>query len=543
MATVSLSIGAVPIWYIADQVGLPLGGGFLRTLSSRDYTLLKPVYHDQAGTMPWTYVPITNQAGKTGILFNENGSQGPFWFKFDSAVPSDLYFLEVYDSSGQLIWTVDNFSPGPGTGGSIVTTALDLENFVINGEFWRNISNNTNPATPIATTTNLILAPGCHAGFAQTASASGSTAGPDIRFIKNNLAAVDSISFPYFNLGSTDLTNDVTPVQYLRYECTNTPVGETQKCIQIPITSKVQNLTNQPVTITVWARANSGTGSLVVRWRQFFGDGGAPSADNNPPITTLTLTNLWTKFTITATVPSVAAKTLGTCGNDALFLQFEYPLGSACNIDITKPSLYLGTIQPTTDFETYDDIDGVLNVPRTGDIRVNYSLSGTAPPGWITMNDGSIGNAASLATTRANIDTFPLYNLIWTTVSQANAPVSSGLRGATSIADFTAGFTIAMPKTLGRALASIGTPSTGGTNWALGQIAGAESQSIDVNNLPQHLHDLSGQITTALNTGAGAQTGILAQGNSVSGGINGGTTHTNLPIMQPTQFMNFIIKL
>ena len=68
------------------------------------------------------------------------------------------------------------------------------------------------------------------------------------------------------------------------------------------------------------------------------------------------------------------------------------------------------------------------------------------------MNDGSIGSSSSSATTRANTDTFSLYDLIWNAIGNAFAPVSGG-RGASSIADFTANKVLSLTRNLGRVMA------------------------------------------------------------------------------------------
>lgn len=93
----------------------------------------------------------------------------------------------------------------------------------------------------------------------------------------------------------------------------------------------------------------------------------------------------------------------------------------------------------------------------TGDVKL--TLKTTADTGWVLMNDGSIGSAASGATTRANADTESLYTLIWNNVADQWAPVTGG-RGASAAADFSANKPIALPKTLGRSLAGYGTGST-----------------------------------------------------------------------------------
>lgn len=68
----------------------------------------------------------------------------------------------------------------------------------------------------------------------------------------------------------------------------------------------------------------------------------------------------------------------------------------------------------------------------------------TAPAGWVALNGGTIGNAVSGATTRANADTEALFGLIWAESDNAIAPIydSAGVataRGASAAADFAAG--------------------------------------------------------------------------------------------------------
>lgn len=67
----------------------------------------------------------------------------------------------------------------------------------------------------------------------------------------------------------------------------------------------------------------------------------------------------------------------------------------------------------------------------------------TAPAGWIKGNGGTIGSAASGATTRANADTEALFTLFWTSFSNAVLPIfnadgSISSRGSSASADFTA---------------------------------------------------------------------------------------------------------
>lgn len=501
--TISYSLRPNPFWYIADLVGRPLGAGKMYTKSNLNKTVDKPVFTDPAGAFPWT----------NPILFNENGQQGPFYFEFDSDNPDELYYLEVYDENDALVWTIDNFSGADGSGGGNITTTIDTTNYLVNGQFWRNIEDS---GTPLAQ--DLILAPGAHAGFSLNQT--------DIRFHKNNTSATDRIRFTKFFPGDTNaLTGDVTPEYYLDYECTGAGVGETFKYVEIPLVSQVQNLQNQDISIVVWAKSFVGTPNLTVKLRTFYGDGAGASVQDLVTVTTLTLGTVnWVKHVIQTTTTAIAGKSFGACGNTGLFLQFEYPLDAILRIGFTKPALYLGHISPDEAFDTYDQTDGIINAPRTGDVRISLTTQNNL--GWLALNDGTIGNAASAATSRANIDTFPLYALLYANVSDTYAPVSGGRTGDV-IADFGANKTIALTKTLGRVLAGLGIPSSGGsgTNWQLGQTFGEENHTLDITEIPSAI--VPGAPIVIAETSAGAFPGSTAGHNTI----------------QPTVHYSMFIKL
>jgi len=295
-----------------------------------------------------------------------------------------------------------------------------------------------------------------------------------------------------FALASAPLTGDVTPVDYIRYQCTNSPAGETYKAFQFPITQKIKNLSNQAMTFKIWARVTATPVTLTAYVRQYFGSGTAASAEVRTSIGTMALTTSWTQFNLSLSIPDVAGKSIGTPGlqtdDDALYMQLEMPLGAPCDVLFTKPKLYLGTIDPTLEFEDYDQINSINSTPRTGDIRTTFYHSSSIP-GWVRMNDGSIGNVGSGATTRAHADTFQLYKTIWDSVLDAWAPVSTG-RGATAIADFLAGKTLTLPRSLGRALAGAGS-GAGLTARALGEYLGEETHTLTIPEIPNHGHSYS----------------------------------------------------
>jgi hypothetical protein len=186
----------------------------------------------------------------------------------------------------------------------------------------------------------------------------------------------------------------------------------------------------------------------------------------------------------------------------------------------------------------------------TGDVKI--TLKTVADPGWVLMDDGTIGNAASGATTRANADTEALFTLLWNNTSDAQCPVSGG-RGASAAADFAANKTIALPKALGRALATYGA-GAGLTPRVLAQITGVETHALSIAELPIHSHANTATTTATVNGTAllvneaskggthyvqrtDAPVGTVSMNNANTGS---GAAHQN---MQPTLFLNTMIKL
>lgn len=190
----------------------------------------------------------------------------------------------------------------------------------------------------------------------------------------------------------------------------------------------------------------------------------------------------------------------------------------------------------------------------TGDVKM--TLKAVADTGWVMMNDGSIGDALSGGTTRANADTEALFTLLWNNISNAWAPTqdSAGApiaRGANAAVDFAAHRRIVLPKVLGRALAVAGAGS-GLTARVLGQTAGAETHVLTTAEMPAHDHRLKSTTRTgdlaldqASNDGVAGWDGVT--GGFTSGGgadlvedTGGGGAHNNV---QPTSFLNVMIKL
>ena len=179
----------------------------------------------------------------------------------------------------------------------------------------------------------------------------------------------------------------------------------------------------------------------------------------------------------------------------------------------------------------------------TGDVKL--TLKTTADTGWVMCNDGTVGNAASGGTTRANADTVDLFTLLWNNVANAQAAVSGG-RGANAAADYAANKTIALTKMLGRAFGASGAGS-GLTSRVLGLATGVESHQLTTAEMPSHTHvQQRGNATLARYDGGGATFAMDVSISSTAGSseitqaTGSNNAHTN---MQPTAFVNAMIKL
>lgn len=149
----------------------------------------------------------------------------------------------------------------------------------------------------------------------------------------------------------------------------------------------------------------------------------------------------------------------------------------------------------TKNFEEWNGSSYVI-IPagdEIGDVKSNFST--TAPTGYLPLAGGTIGNAASTGSVRANADTVQLFTLLWNNLADAQAPVSSG-RGANAAADYAANKTITLPDMRQRVPMGKAASGTGST---LGGTGGAIDHT---HSVPAHYHGM----------GTGADLNIIASG-------------------------------
>jgi hypothetical protein len=104
----------------------------------------------------------------------------------------------------------------------------------------------------------------------------------------------------------------------------------------------VQTFAGQTVTISLWAKATSGTPKLGLELIQGFGSGGS-AAVFGIGSTTVTLSTSWERYSFVYSVPSISGKTIGTSSN--LVINFWLSNGSTLSSRSGNPGLQSNTFQ------------------------------------------------------------------------------------------------------------------------------------------------------------------------------------------------------
>lgn len=442
-----------------DKDGSPMSAGIITCYRDNSRTTLKNWYYQSSNFADangnYTFSPLPNPLtlSAAGTICDVNGVDTiPFFYPYSeqNQTVAEPYYITIWnhDMTNQI--TRPNFPYNPGEVNPDAEGSVN--NYVINNGFWRNIG-----TVNLNTVTQLVVCPSQHDGFLY----------PDIQFIKNNTNGLDTLTFTKFGLTSQPiLQGDITPEFYINHTCSNAPTGETQKCYQFPISLHVNTLNSVQYTVTIQAQ-NEGSfssGDNVINLFILQDTGSGTSSPAPFLIGSITVNSEWQKYDFSKVLPSTAGLILSSGGDDALYLQVQMPLNANCSINFTKPSIYLShQIPPTNSFATYDEVDAIINSPRTGDTRI--SMNDFYWFGWVPMNNGTIGNASSNSTSRANTDTWQLFNLLWNKAQPYDSgsnfnPIcqlytSAGAAtnyGANAITDFNANRRLALTQMLGNVI-------------------------------------------------------------------------------------------
>lgn len=396
-----------------------------------------------------TVIPKATYADSTGDITNTNpvqldgsGEAVIYW------ASNELYTIVEKDVNGTIIRTTNNY-PVVGITATPEPTSNTLANIVRNAQFtfWSN-ANGYESYSKKANNYDFVC--------------------DDWLFDRSNLNATIAFTRQLFGLGQHDVP--ANPVYYFKYNCANAGAGaETFKYLYQNYSS-VTTLSEQEVTLSFYAKIDALTEGFTVDLTQFFGTGGSPSSSVS---TTFTLTpddlsTSWQKFTGTITLPSVTSKSRGDNGDDCLQLRFNFPLNDTCIIDICNIQLQIGDQELPFPYLTLDDqyrnLDSQISYATftSGDVKLSLRNSTNQPdPGWLYMNDGTIGDSSSGSTTVGNF-TKSLFKIIWNNVNSTIwAPIfdSSGnvtTYGADAETDYNSHKRISLTKALGRVLGGAG---------------------------------------------------------------------------------------
>jgi microcystin-dependent protein len=145
-------------------------------------------------------------------------------------------------------------------------------------------------------------------------------------------------------------------------------------------------------------------------------------------------------------------------------------------------------------------------VAAAGPGMLGYTVSSTAPDGWVLAAGRTIGSAASGATERANADTAALFAILWAEDATAfpittSAGVAS-TRGASAAVDFAANKRLPLPDLRGRSVAGKdnagGTPAnrltsagSGVDATKVGLTGGGQAHTLTTAHMPAHNHGVT----------------------------------------------------
>lgn len=156
-----------------------------------------------------------------------------------------------------------------------------------------------------------------------------------------------TVSRQSFTLGQTDVPGE--PTYFFRYAQSVAGTGGASSNFQQRIEG-VRTFAGQQVTVSFYAKAAASTTLPSITLGQFFGTGGSPSATvTTTLVSSLVIGTGWTRYTYTATLPSISGKTLGSTEDDRLSLVFNLPLNSTFTLDFAQVQVEAGPV--ATPFE------------------------------------------------------------------------------------------------------------------------------------------------------------------------------------------------
>jgi hypothetical protein len=168
---------------------------------------------------------------------------------------------------------------------------------------------------------------------------SGSEYGAD-RWLNARIGSSSTMSRQAFTLGQTDVPNE--PTYFCRMAVTSSAAAGNYSFAQ-QVIEDVRTFAGQTVTLSFYAKAD-GAKPISTEFVQYFGTGGSPSASIQAIGTTkTTLSSSWQKITVTASVPSISGKTLGSNNDHGFMLRIWLDAGGDFNTNTNTLGQQSGT--------------------------------------------------------------------------------------------------------------------------------------------------------------------------------------------------------
>ena len=224
-------------------------------------------------------------------------------------------------------------------------------------------------------------------GTSTTGALSNAYASADRWMFNTRSLTTRNISRQAFTNGQTDVPGN--PIYYLRFETSND--SGSYGAYMMQRIEDVRVGAGEDVTVSFYAKANSGGGTFQAAFSQQFGSGGSSSTDDVAG--SFTPTSSWKKFSFTISLPSISGKTIGT--NNYLRLDIRFPSNTAVTLDISKIQVERG--RNATDFEHRSYGEELALCQRY--YQKMYFTTSDYPFGYCyTYNQGNSACAIPLAT-------------------------------------------------------------------------------------------------------------------------------------------------
>jgi hypothetical protein len=207
------------------------------------------------------------------------------------------------------------------------------------------------------------------------------------RWIHGRVGTTHTVTRQAFTLGQTAVPGE--PVYFCR-TVVSSVAGAANYAALAQRIEDVRTFAGQQVTVSFWAKVDS-TKNIAMNMVQTFGTGGSPSANVGISGTKVSIGTTFQKVTVTATLPSISGKTLGSDNNSYLQLLIWFDAGSTRNGDTDSLGQQSGTfdiaqvqIEPgpiATPFERRPigtELALCQRYYESGDIILVPTVSGTA---------------------------------------------------------------------------------------------------------------------------------------------------------------------